>query len=83
MLGGLVAHEAVDEGPGGRGGDDAAEGRVEEVRVVGDGLVETCVAVLREDVEVDAVAVGLAEFVEGGELGELDEVVVAAGNGQY
>ena len=74
---GLVGHEAVDEGPGGGLGDDAGEGGVEEVGVVVDGLGEAGVAVGGQDVEVDGVAVLLAEAVEFLELGELEEVVVA------
>lgn len=78
VLGGFVGHEAVDEGPGCGLGDDAGEGRVEEVWVVGDGFLEAGGAVLGQDAEVDGVAVLLAEFVQGGELGDLDFVVVAA-----
>ena len=72
MGGGFVGHEAVDEGVGGGLDLVTAEGRVEEVGVVGYGLLEACVAVVGQDLEVDTVAVLLAELVEGGELGELD-----------
>lgn len=78
VLFGLVGHEAVDEGPGGGGGGDAAEGGVEEVGVVVDGFLEAGGAVVGQDVEVDGVGVLLAEFVEGFELGHLEEEVVAA-----
>lgn len=74
---GFVGHEAVDEGPGRGLGDHAGEGGVEEVGVVVDGLGEAGVAVGGQDVEVDGVAVLLAEGVEFLELGELEEVVVA------
>lgn len=72
MLGGFVGHEAVDEGPGCWGGDDTAEGGVEEVWVFGDGSLEAGCAVVGEDVEVDGVTILLTDFVEGGELGELN-----------
>lgn len=74
---GFVGHEAVDEGPGCGLGDHAGERGVEEVRVVVDGLGEAGAAVFGQDVEVDGVAVLLAEVVELLELGELEEVVVA------
>ena len=76
VLGGFVAHEAINEGPGGGGSDYAGEGRIEEVGILGDGFLETSGAVVGEDTEVDGVAVGLAEFVEVGELGELEFVVI-------
>ena len=81
VFGGFVGHEAIDEGPGGWGGDDAAEGGVEEVGVVANGLVETSGALVGEDCEVDAVAVLLTEFVQGGKLRDLDQVVITAVEG--
>ena len=80
VLLGFVGHEAVDEGPGCRARDDAGEGGVEEVGVVVDGVLEAGVAVFGEAGAGDGVAVLLAELVEGFELRDLDEVVVAAEN---
>lgn len=45
---------------------------------MGDGLLEASHAVICEDVEVDAVAILLAEIVESGGLENMGEVVVAA-----
>ena len=78
VFGGFVGHEAVDEGPSGRRGDDAAERGVEEIWILGDGILEASRAVFCEDFEINAVAVLLAEFVEICELGQLEEIVVAA-----
>lgn len=50
MLGGLVAHETVDEREGCLGDKNACEGPVEEVGVLGDGLLKTVFAMLEEDV---------------------------------
>ena len=48
---------------------NSAEGGIEEVGVIADGLLEAGYAVVGEDIEVDAVAILLAELVEGCELG--------------
>ena len=78
MLSRFIGHEAIDEGPSGGRGNDAAEGCVEEVGIFADGFLEAGDPVVSENVEVDAVTVLLAKFVEGSKLRNLRKVVVAA-----
>ena len=65
MFGGLVPHEAVDEAPRCRRGDNTGEWRVEEIRVLVNRLIEACSAVLCKERNVVAVVVELAKGIQG------------------
>ena len=65
IFGRFVGHKAVDERPGCWGSNDTAEGCVEEVRVVTDGLLEACHAIIGEYIEINAVAVLLTKLIKG------------------
>lgn len=69
VLGGLVAHEAVDEGEGRLGDEDAGEGAVEEVGVFRDRLLESVAPVLEKDIKIVIGSRGVRlQRVEGFEL---------------
>ena len=81
VFGGFVSHESVNEGPSGGTSYNAAEGCVEEVGVIADGLLKAGSAIVGEYLKVDAVAVLLTKFIQCGELRDLNQIVVTAVSG--